>query len=43
MRNLNDLYNMQDAILLLEIVENRFQQMYHRITTTHEKIIQIVL
>ena len=33
MRNLgdmNDLYNMQDVILLCEIIENRFQQMYER-------------
>ena len=33
MRNLNDmnhLYNVQDVILLLEIVENRFEQMYQK-------------
>ena len=33
MRNLgdiNDLYNAQDVILLCEIIENRFQQMYER-------------
>ena len=31
MRNLsdmNDLYNVQDAILLIEIIENRFAEMY---------------
>ena len=33
MRNLNDmnhLYNVQDVILVLEIVENRFEQMYQK-------------
>ena len=33
MRNLgdmNDLYNMQDVILLCEIIENRFQQMHEK-------------
>ena len=33
MRNLgdmNDLYNMQDVILLCEIIENRFQLMHNR-------------
>ena len=33
MRNLgdmNDLYNVQDVILLCEIIENRFQQMYEK-------------
>ena len=28
--NLNDLYNVQDLILLLEIMENRFQAMYEK-------------
>ena len=27
--DLNDLYNAQDVILLLEIIENRFQSMYN--------------
>ena len=33
MRNLNDindLYNVQDVILFLELVENRFEQMYKK-------------
>ena len=28
--DLNDLYNAQDVILLLEIIENRFQAMYNK-------------
>ena len=28
--NLNDLYNAQDVILLLEIMENRYQAMYDK-------------
>ena len=28
--DLNDLYNMQDVILLCEIIENRFQQMQEK-------------
>ena len=28
--DLNDLYNGQDVILLLEIMENRFQAMYEK-------------
>ena len=30
MRDLNDLYNAQDVIVLLEIIENRFQSMYDK-------------
>ena len=33
MRNLNDmndLYNVQDVILIFEIVENKFEQMYQK-------------
>ena len=28
--NMNDLYNMQDVILLLEIIKNRFEEMYKK-------------
>ena len=40
---MNDLYSVQDVILLLEIVENRFGQMYKKITTTPENLTQQVL
>ena len=33
MRNLNDmndLYNVQDVILIFEVVENKFEQMYQK-------------
>ena len=46
MRNLNDMndsYNVRDVILLLEIVENRFEQMYKKITTTPENVTQHIL
>ena len=41
MRNLgdlNDLYNMQDTILLCEIIENRFQQMQEKFGFNPRKI-----
>ena len=43
LNDMNDLYSVQDVILLLEIVENRFGQMYKKITTTPENLTQQVL
>ena len=36
--DLNDLYNAQDVILLLEVVENRFQAVYHKTMYNPRKV-----